>query len=150
MTSEDAQFLESRKYSRSDIAGIFRVPPHKIGDLEHATFTNIEQQSIDYGTDSLMPRIRRWEDRLSLSLIPPGQRAEIFAEFQLNGLLRGDYAARTNGYRSAILAGWMNRNEARELENMNPAEGLDEFLTPMNMSEGGVDSKAPPAEKAAP
>lgn len=153
MTSDEAQFLESRKFSRGDIAGIWRVPPHKIGDLEKATFSNIEQQSIEYGTDSLMPRAVRWEERIAASLIPPRERADLFVKIQLNGLLRGDYAARTNGYRSAISSGWMTRNEARELEDMNPAEGLDEFLTPLNMAEGGQDDTDPapePKEKAAP
>jgi HK97 family phage portal protein len=148
MTAEDAQFLESRKFSRGDIAGIWRVPPHKIGDLERATFSNIEQQSIEYGTDSLMPRCRRWEDRIKRSLIPPRDRVEYFAEIQLQGLLRGDYAARTTGYKSAIESGWMNRNEARELENMNPAEGLDEFLTPLNMSVVGQEPAPAPKEPA--
>lgn len=145
MTSDEAQFLESRKYSRGDIAGIFRIPPHKIGDLEHATFTNIEQQSIEYGTDSLMPRAVRLEERIARSLIAPRERGEVFVKLQLNGLLRGDYAARTNGYRSAIMAGWMNRNEARELEDMNPVEGLDEFLTPLNMDNGSTDPAPSPS-----
>jgi HK97 family phage portal protein len=144
MTADEAQFLESRKFSRGDIAGIFRVPPHKIGDLEHATFTNIEQQSIEYGTDSLMPRAVRLEARIARSLIAPRERGEVFAKLQLNGLLRGDYAARTNGYRSAIMAGWMNRNEARELEDMNPKDGLDEFLTPLNMDDGSADPSKQP------
>jgi HK97 family phage portal protein len=152
MTSDEAQFLESRKYSRGDIAGIFRIPPHKIGDLEHATFTNIEQQSIEYGTDSLMPRAVRLEQRIARSLIAPRERATVFVKLQLNGLLRGDYAARTNGYRSAIASGWMNRNEARELEDMNPVEGLDEFLTPLNMAEAAnpADPATEPAKKKEP
>jgi HK97 family phage portal protein len=146
MTADEAQFLESRKYSRTDIAGIFRVPPHKIGDLERATFSNVEQQSIDYGTDALLPRACRWEDRIALSLIPPRERATVFAKININGLLRGDYATRTNGYRAAIASGWMSRNEARELEDMNPQPGLDEFLTPLNMTEGG-DSADPAKQK---
>lgn len=137
MTAEDAQFIESRKMSRSEIAGIFRVPPHKIGDLERSTFSNIEHQSIEYVTDSLLPRLKRWEGRITKSLIPVADRKTYFAEHLVEGLLRGDYAARTRGYQVAVTTGWMSRNEVRELENMNPADGLDEFLEPLNMQNPG-------------
>lgn len=143
MSAEDAQFLESRKLSRSEIAAIFRVPPHKVGDLDRATFSNIEHQSIEYVTDSLLPRARRWEGRITKSLIPPADRTTYFAEHLVDGLLRGDYAARTQGYNLAVTTGWMNRNEVRELENMNPADGLDEFLEPMNMQNPGDAPKKP-------
>ena len=137
MSAEDAQFIESRKLSRSEIAGIFRVPPHKIGDLDRATFSNIEHQSIEYLTDSLLPRLRRWEGRIAKDLVPPKDRETYFAEHLVDGLLRGDYATRTEGYSSAITNGWMSRNEVRALENMNPADGLDEFLEQKNMQNPG-------------
>lgn len=141
MSAEDAQFIESRKLSRSEIAGIFRVPPHKIGDLERATFSNIEHQGIEYVTDSLLPRLRRWEGCITKNLIPAADRRAYFAEHLVDGLLRGDYAARTSGYQSAIINGWMSRNEVRALENMNPADGLDEFLEPLNMQNPGDEPK---------
>jgi HK97 family phage portal protein len=144
MSGKDAQFIESMKFTRSEIAGIFRVPPHKIGDLERATFTNIEHQSIEYVTDSLLPRTVRWEQKISKSLIPAADRKSYFAEHLVDGLLRGDYATRTRGYQVAVTTGWMNRNEVRELENMNPAEGLDEFLEPMNMQNPGDNADPPP------
>lgn len=147
MNGKDAQFIESMKFTRSEIAGIFRVPPHKIGDLERATFTNIEHQSIEYVTDSLLPRLRRWEEKVSKSLIPKADRASYFAEHLVDGLLRGDYATRTKGYQVAVTTGWMNRNEVRELENMNPADGLDEFLEPLNMQNPG-DGQDPAADPA--
>lgn len=137
MNGKDAQFIESMKFTRSEIAGIFRIPPHKIGDLERATFTNIEHQSIEYVTDSLLPRTVRWEQRIAKSLIPPADRKTYFVEHLVDGLLRGDYQTRTRGYQIAVTTGWMNRNEVRELENMNPADGLDEFLEPMNMQNPG-------------
>jgi HK97 family phage portal protein len=140
MNGKDAQFIESMKFTRSELAGIFRVPPHKIGDLERATFTNIEHQSIEYVTDSLLPRTVRWEQKIAKSLIPKADRSSYFAEHLVDGLLRGDYSTRTKGYQVAVTTGWMNRNEVRELENLNPADGLDEFLTPMNMQPPGDGS----------
>lgn len=149
MSAEDAQFIESRKLSRNEIAGIFRIPPHKIGDLERATFSNIEHQSIEYVTDSLLPRLRRWEGGITRSLIPQGDRATYYVEHLVDGLLRGDYQARTAGYQLAIASGWMNRNEVRALENMNPGPAeLDDFLEPMNMQNPG-DNNGSPANKDA-
>lgn len=141
MTSEDAQFLETRKYQRSEIAALFRVPPHKIGDLEKATFSNIEQQSLEYVGDSLQPRVTRWEQRLAASLLTPVERKTYYVSFLLEGLLRGDTKARYEAYGRAILDGWMNRNEARLREDLDPVEGLGEFLQPLNMTPAGT----PPA-----
>jgi HK97 family phage portal protein len=146
MTADESQFLESRKFSRGDIAGIFRVPPHKIGDLEHATFTNIEQQSIEYGTDSLMPRAVRLEARIARSLIAPRERAEVFVKLQLNGAaarrLRrtdervslGDYGGLDEPQRSARARGYESE------------DGLDEFLTPLNMDDGSKTRRRLPPQ----
>lgn len=146
----DAQFLDQRKLSRSEIASIYRIPPHKIGDLERATFTNIEHQAIEYVGDALLPRLRRWESRVTKTLIPERERATVFAEFLVDGLLRGDFATRMKGFEVAVKTGWMNRNEVRAIENMNPAEGLDEFLTPSTSAgaageDDGPDAKPEPA-----
>lgn len=148
MTSEDAQFLETRKYQRSEIASLFRVPPHKIGDLERATFSNIEHQSLEYVIDALQGRVTRWEQDLNESLLSPREREEYFFSFLLQGLLRGDTQTRYNAYGRAILDGWMNRNEVRVLEDLNPADGLDEFLQPLNMSPATGPSAASGAEPA--
>lgn len=145
MTSEDAQFLETRKYQRSEIASIFRVPPHMIGDLERATFSNIEQQSLEFVMHSLMPWLRRWEQAISRDLLTERERETYFAEFLVDGLLRGDIVSRYSAYRTAIEAGFMSRNEARIRENMNPEDGLEKFLHPMNMTDGSQT----PTEKAA-
>lgn len=134
LTMEDAQFIETRKMQRSEIAGIWRVPPHMIGDLERATFSNVEQQSIDFVVYTMQPWLARWEQELSRGLLNPAEQEEYFVEFLVDGLLRGDATARANYFRTAVTTGWMNRNEVREIENMNRAEGLDEFLTPLNMS----------------
>ena len=141
MTADEAQFLESRKYQRTEIAGIFRVPPHLIGDLERATFTNVEHQSLEFVKFSMTPWFVRWEEQITRSIIPPRDRARFFAEFLVDGLLRGDQKSRYDAYRTAITTGWMSRNEARVLENMDPQDGLDEFLTPLNMAAG--DEPAP-------
>ncbi|OGT26072.1 MAG: phage portal protein [Gammaproteobacteria bacterium RBG_16_66_13] len=139
---EDAQFLETRKFQRTDIASLYRMPPHKIGDLERATFTNIEQQAIEYVVDCLRPWLVRWEQAILTQLIPREQRAGIFAEFLVDGLLRGDTPSRYAAYATAINSGWMSRNDVRVLENLNPVDGLDEFLIPLNMVGAGG---APPA-----
>lgn len=133
MTAEDSQFIETRKYQRSEIASIFRVPPHKIGDLERATFSNIEHQSLEFLTDSLLPWLRRWEQAITRDLLTPRERPEFFAEFLVDGLLRGDVKTRMDSYAVAIQNGIMSPNEARTRENLNPRAGGDEYLRPANM-----------------
>jgi HK97 family phage portal protein len=134
MSAEDAQFLEARKLSRSEIAGIFRVPPHLIGDLDRATHSNIEQQARDYIQNGLLGRLQRIEARYRMSLIPAAMQGEFYFKHLVDYLQRGNYAERMSGYNTAINSGWMTRNEVRELEDMNPGpKELDEFLTPLNM-----------------
>lgn len=145
LSNRDAEFLESRKLSRSEIAGIFRIPPHKIGDLTNSTFSNIEEQAREYISDALLPRISRWESRILHSLVPPKERATLFSEFLVDGLQRGRFAERIAGYQTAVLGGWMSRNEVRELENLNPADGLDAFLEPISNAAVPKPADAPPA-----
>lgn len=130
---EDAQLLETRKYNRSEIAGIFRVPPHMIGDLEKATFTNIEHQSIDFVKFSLSPWLKRIEQSISLQLFAPSERKKFFAEFKQEGMLKGDTKNRYEAYEVAIRSGWMSINEVRALENLNPVDGGDEHYLQMQM-----------------
>jgi hypothetical protein len=122
MTSEDAQYLETRKFQRQEIAGIFRVPPHKIGDLERATFTNIEHQGMEYVTDCLMSYLVRWEQAMNYSLLTEREQGKYYFEFLVDGLLRGDIASRYTAYQTAINEGIMSANEVRAKENMNPRE----------------------------
>jgi HK97 family phage portal protein len=137
MDNEKAQYLETRQFQRAEIAGLFRIPPHKIGDLLRSTNNNIEHQSQEYIDDALMPRLRRWEQRLTVDLLTPEERKTLFFEFLPEALLKGDIKSRYAAYQSAINTGWMSPNEARVRENLNPEEGLDEFRRPLNMETAG-------------
>lgn len=134
MTLKDAQFIESRKLSRSEICGIFRVPPHMISDLERATFSNIEHQGLSFIQFTMMPWISRVEEAFTSKLfLPYTDTEDLFVEFLVTSILRGDQKSRYEAYKQGIETGWLVRNEARELENLNPLEGLDEPLLPLNM-----------------
>jgi HK97 family phage portal protein len=115
------------------------MPPHKVGLLDKATFSNIEHQALEYVVDTLLPWLVRWEQRCTASLLSKAEQDEYFFEFLVDGLLRGDQAARYKAYKDAVLTGFMSRNEVRQKENLNPVEGLDEFLTPLNMAGAGQD-----------
>lgn len=149
LNNSDSQFLESRKFSRSEIASIFRVPPHLIGDLERATFSNIEQQSLDFVIYTMTPWAERWESSIETWLMFEEDGADLEVEFEFANLLRGDQAARSTYYNNGINAGWLTRNEARIAEGLNPLENLSEPLQPLNMIEAGQspDELAEPAGK---
>jgi HK97 family phage portal protein len=138
--ASDAQFLETRKYQRSEIAGLYGVPPHLIGDLERATFSNIEHQGLAFVTLSLMPHLKRFEERIAFQLLTPEERRRYFAKFNVVGLLRGDMAARSAFYNQLVNLGALSPNEVRDLEDMNPRDGGDIYLTPLNMA---VNGKSP-------
>ncbi|HEC61779.1 MAG TPA: phage portal protein [bacterium] len=132
---EDAQFLETRKFQVNEIARLYRVPPHMIGDLEKASFSNIEQQSIDFVVNTLTPWLVRWEQGYDTRLLANGDEDNFFAEHLIEGLLRGDIAARYSAYAVGRQWGWLSANEIRRLENMNPIDkGGDIYLVPMNMT----------------
>lgn len=121
---EEAQFLETRKFQIAEIARIFRVPPHMLGDLERATFSNIEHQSIEFVVHTIRPWVVRWEQAIRMKLFTPLERRQgFFAEFLIDGLLRGDYKSRQEGLAIMRQNGIINADEWRELENMNPQEG---------------------------
>ena len=133
---EQAQFLETRKFQINEIARIFRVPPHMVGDLEKSSFSNIEQQSLEFVKYTLDPWVVRWEQSLSRALFTPEEKKKYFVKFNVEGLLRGDYQSRMNGYATARQNGWMSANDIRELENLDriPAEeGGDLYLINGNM-----------------
>lgn len=138
----DAQFLETRKFQQSQIAGMYRVPPHLIGDLDKATFSNIEHQSLEFVVRGLMPYITRIEQRVAFQLLSPEERRRFFAKFNVAGLLRGDMQARAAFYHSLVQDGALSPNEIRDLEDMNPRDGGDIYLTPLNMAVNGQ----PPAK----
>ena len=131
ISPEQAQFLETRKFQINEIARIFRVPPHMVGDLEKSSFSNIEQQSLEFVKYTLDPWIIRWEQSMARVLLSLDEKKEYFIKFNLEGLLRGDYQSRMNGYSIARQNGWMSANDIRELENLDriPAEqGGDLYL----------------------
>jgi HK97 family phage portal protein len=137
ISPEQAQFLETRKFQINEIARIFRVPPHMVGDLEKSSFSNIEQQSLEFVKYTLDPWVIRWEQAISRSLLSPSEKKLYFSKFNVDGLLRGDYASRMNGYATARQNGWMSANDIRELENLDriPAElGGDLYLINGNMT----------------
>ena len=142
MTSEDAQFLETRKFQITEIARWFRIPPHLLGDLDRATFSNIEQQSLEFVIYTMMPWLRRLEQGILRDLID--EKETYFAEFLVDGLVRGDIKTRYEAYASGINAGWLVPNEAREMENRNKLEGLDEPRQPLNTAVVGEQPAAKP------
>ena len=132
----EAQFLETRKFQIDEIARIFRVPPHMVGDLERSTFSNIEQQSLEYVKYTLDPWVVRWEQSLSRALFTEDEKKELFFKFNVEGLLRGDYKSRMEGYATARQNGWMSANDIRELENLDripEEEGGNLYLVNGNM-----------------
>jgi HK97 family phage portal protein len=136
MTNADAEFIAGRKMTRSEVAAIFRTPPHKIGIMDNATFSNIEHQALEYVTDTLMPIARRWEDRLNVSLLRESEQGEYFFEFLFDALLRGDFLSRMQGYAIQRLQLGRSYNDIATLENwqkLPTADGGDEHLTPLNM-----------------
>ena len=136
ISPEQAQFLETRKFQINEIAKIFRVPPHMVGDLEKSSFSNIEQQSLEFVKYTLDPWVIRWEQSIHRTLLNETEKKEYFVKFNLEGLLRGDYQSRMNGYATARQNGWMSANDIRELENLDripKADGGDLYLINGNM-----------------
>lgn len=130
---EAAQFLESRRFSIEEIARWFRIPPHMIGDLSKSSFSNIEQQSIDFVTHSLRPHLVRWEQELNKKLFTTEDRKKYFISFNIEGLLRGDAQARAGLYQVLFNTSSITPNEIRSKENMNPIDGGDDVFVQMNM-----------------
>ena len=136
ISPEQAQFLETRKFQINEIARIFRVPPHMVGDLEKSSFSNIEQQSLEFVKYTLDPWVIRWEQSIMRSLLTPEEKKTLYVKFNLEGLLRGDYQSRMNGYAIGRQNGWMSANDIRELENLDripTEEGGDLYLINGNM-----------------
>ena len=137
ISPEQAQFLETRKFQINEIARIFRIPPHMIGDLEKSSFSNIEQQSLEFVKYTLDPWVCRWEQSMQRALLSPDEKKNYFFKFNVDGLLRGDYQSRMNGYAVGRQNGWMSANDIRELENLDripEEEGGDLYLINGNMT----------------
>lgn len=148
VSNDDAQFLETRKFQATDIARIFRVPPHMIADLDRATFSNIEHLGIEFVVYSLMPWLVNIEQSISLTLMRRSERVRYYPKHVVEGLLRGDVESRYSAYATARQWGWMSANDIRELEDQNPLppDVGDLYLTPLNMMPVGEETALPAAE----
>lgn len=139
---EDAQFLSTREFQVIEIARIFRIPPYLLQDFSRATFSNVEHTAISFVVHTVRPWLVRWEQAIKRDLFLPGERETYFAEFLVDGLLRGDIESRYRAYSVARQWGWMSANDVRELENMNPISGGDVYLIPLNMVPAGSAGEA--------
>ena len=134
--NNEAQFLETRKFQVEEICRIFRVPPHLVCNLDHATFSNIEHQSIDFAVHTIRPWLVRIEQAMNRALLAEREKAKFYVQFNIDGLMRGDYQSRMNGYAVGRQNGWLSANDIRRLENLNPIpadEGGDDYLINGNM-----------------
>lgn len=134
MPNDDAQWLETRRHQVTDVARWFRIPPHKLADLEHATFTNIEHQGLEYVTDGLMGWLTRWEMAIGMQLLGDdwvGLGGRFFVKFNVNALLRGDFKTRMEGYATLSQWGLISPNQVAKLEDWAPIPGGDAFLRPL-------------------
>ena len=145
---EKGQMNLSRVFSVQDVCRWLRITPSKLFELSHATFSNVEQQSISHVGDTLMPWMVRIEQEVNRKLLPADRKH--FAEHLVDGALRADVQTRNNAYKTAIEGGWMSRNEVRIRENMNPQPGLDEFLMPTVGGTSPVGGEPPPGSEPDP
>lgn len=150
MTNEDAQYLDQLKFSNSQIWRLYRMPPHKVQDLEKATFTNIEHQSLDYVNDCLSAVLKRWTETLARDLLSEEERKTLYFEFDTEDLLRGDLKSRFEAFAIGMNWGILNANECRARLGENPRKDGNIYLQPLNMVEAGTEPEPPaPAEPAA-
>ena len=134
---EEAQFLQTRKFQINEIARLYRIPPHMVGDLEKSSFSNIEQQSLEFVKYTLDPWVVRFEQSFKRALFLPEEKKTHFIKFNVDGLLRGDYQSRMNGYAVGRQNGWLSTNDIRELEDLNllsDEEGGNLYLINGNMT----------------
>lgn len=141
ISNRDGQYLESRKFTKADIASMYRIPPHMINEMDKATFSNIEHQSIQFVTDAIRPWAVNIEQESRRKLLSDSEKNNHYVKFNLAALLRGDTTSRYTAYGMGIKDGWLVRNEAREMEDMNPIEGLDDPLYPLNMAKEGENAE---------
>jgi HK97 family phage portal protein len=148
MSNEDAQLIEARGYGVRDVARIYGIPPHKLGDMGGATFSNIEQQALEFVIFTLMPWIKRHEEAMERDFLTADDRASgLYIQFDVAGLLRGDTSSRYAAYAQARQWGWLSVNDIRRMENMPPINGGETYLQPLNMADGktGMPIGKPPA-----
>ena len=142
MPHNEAQFLETRKFQVAEICRIYRVPPHLVGDLEHATFSNIENQSINFAMHTIRPWLVRIEQAMNKALFSEREKGSgqsegsYYVRFNIDGLMRGSYKERMEGYAIGRQNGWLSANDIRALENLNPlsdSDGGNAYLVNGNM-----------------
>lgn len=136
-----AQLLQTEIFSIQDIARIFNVPPHMLGEMSRATFSNVEHQTIQFTIFSLRPSVKRIETEIENKLFFEGETDELSVKFDLNGLMRGDTNSRSEWYRTSIQNGILSRNEVRQMEGYPRIEGLDDMLYPSNMAIVGHENQ---------
>jgi len=134
LSPQDSQLLEERKFSVNDIARMFRVPPHIIGDLDRATFSNIEHLSIEFLTHCILPWVVKYEQAILRRVVPQYERKEIFAKFLVSGLLRGDIKTRYDAYGVGLDRGFLCVNDVRRMEDMNEVEGGEQYYKALNLA----------------
>ena len=134
ISPEQAQFLSSRQFGIEEVARIFNIPPHMLKDLSKSSFNNIEMQSQEFVTYTLMPYVTRIENEMNYKLFRTNEVGKTFIEFNVNGLLRGDVKTRNEAYKTAITNGYMSINEVRQKENLNSIEGGDKHFMQLNMT----------------
>lgn len=135
MSMADLQFIESRKFSITEISRLFRVPPHMLADLERATHSNIEQQSLEFLKYTLAPWIKRWEQRMNLTLLSGVERERgLYIKFNVDALLRGDIKSRFEAYKIGLEGRILNANECREMEDRDAYDAGNAFWAPLNMA----------------
>ncbi|MFO7537608.1 MAG: phage portal protein [Chloroflexota bacterium] len=147
----DAQFLETRRFQKEEVAAWYRIPPHMMGLMERATHNNVEHMSIEFVKFTLLPWLTRWEQRVEKQLLLPSERGRHFVEFLVDGLLRGDVESRSQAYAVGRQWGWWSANDVRQMENQGPVEGGDVYLVPLNMvpaNQAGAGLMAGPGERS--
>jgi HK97 family phage portal protein len=148
MNNKDAQFLETRKFQIAEVARLYRIPPHMLADLDRATFSNIEQQSLEFVKYSLMPWLRRWEAAVNAQLLMPemaGRVRQRSMKFNVDGLLRADIKTRYEAYAIGRQNGWLSTNDVREQEDLNPIEGGDDYTPASNLFGDERDEPSQPS-----
>lgn len=150
VSQKDAQFLESRKFQVTEIARMFRIPPHMLADLERATFTNIEHQGLEFVTYTMAMWLVLWEQSVWRDLLTETEQESLFAEHLVDSLLRGDTSSRYSAYAVGRQWGWLSANDIRERENMNPIPEGDDYLQPLNMVPAGADPEPAPVPPPTP
>jgi HK97 family phage portal protein len=137
LNAEDSQFLETRKFQRTEIAALFNIPPHMLGDLERATFTNIEHQALDFVRNCLEGWLECWEQAIKRDLLWGLEGNRLVVDFDTSKLTQGDFKSLMESYQIAVNSGILNPNECRTQIGFNPRDGGDEYrVTPNSMPEG--------------